>query len=176
MARKQKPTPEEIEERLWTQSITEQTYTAKEKYQAALLEQYKMYVEMADRISARRGLTNTFFLTLNSLVFTTVGVFWKDKPKDIADEVFVLLLVVALAQCLAWWALVRSYQQLNSAKYEVIGLMEKQLPASPYWSAEWKRLGEGKNWRLYIPLSHIERVIPLIFAAVYIAAFVMVIG
>ena len=29
-------------------------------YDEAVLEQYKLYVEMADRISARRGLTNTF--------------------------------------------------------------------------------------------------------------------
>jgi hypothetical protein len=49
-------------------------------YQAALLEQYKLYVEMADRISQRRGLTNTFFLTLNTAIFTLVGAFWKDRP------------------------------------------------------------------------------------------------
>ena len=30
-------------------------------YDEAVLEQYKLYVEMADRISARRGLTNTPF-------------------------------------------------------------------------------------------------------------------
>lgn len=30
-------------------------YRDSEKYQAALMEQYKLYVEMADRISARRG-------------------------------------------------------------------------------------------------------------------------
>ena len=44
-------------------------------YSFVLLEQYKIYVEMADRISARRGLTNTFFLTLNSALFTVIGVF-----------------------------------------------------------------------------------------------------
>jgi hypothetical protein len=32
-------------------------------YDSALREQYKLYVEMADRISARRALTNSFFLT-----------------------------------------------------------------------------------------------------------------
>ena len=33
------------------------------------------YVEMADRIIQRRGLTNTFFLTLNTAIFTAVGLF-----------------------------------------------------------------------------------------------------
>ena len=37
-----------------------------DKLPDGLLEQYKIYVEMADRISARRGLANTFFLTLNT--------------------------------------------------------------------------------------------------------------
>jgi hypothetical protein len=30
------------------------------------------------RISARRAFTNTFFLTLNTAIFTIIGVFWKD--------------------------------------------------------------------------------------------------
>jgi hypothetical protein len=33
-----------------------------------VLEQYKLYVEMADRLSARRALANTFFLTVNTAV------------------------------------------------------------------------------------------------------------
>jgi hypothetical protein len=35
---------------------------------------------MADRISSRRGLTNTFFLTLNTAIFTVIGVFWNKRP------------------------------------------------------------------------------------------------
>lgn len=36
---------------------------------------------MADRISTRRGLANTFFLTLNSGVFTVIGAGWDgDTP------------------------------------------------------------------------------------------------
>jgi len=33
-------------------------------------EQYKLYVEMADKISERRGHANTFFTTVNTLLFT----------------------------------------------------------------------------------------------------------
>ena len=46
----------------------------------ALLEQYKLYVEMADRISARRGLTNSFFLTLNTGIVALVGALKKFPP------------------------------------------------------------------------------------------------
>jgi hypothetical protein len=140
-------------------------------YRSAILEQYKLYVEMADRISQRRALANTFFLTLNTAAFTVIGVFWKDRP-DTSAGWLVLPLVVALGQCAAWFSILRSYRQLNSAKYEVIGEMEKRLPASPYWGAEWAKLGGGKDWRTYWPLTHGEKYIPLLFAATYVAGFV----
>ena len=81
-----------------------------------------------------------------------------------------MLLAAALAQCGAWWMIVRSYRQLNGGKFKVVGLMEKRLPAAPYSSAEWKALGEGEDWRLYLPLTHVEQWVPMIFAAVYVAA------
>ncbi|MGH6629978.1 MAG: RipA family octameric membrane protein, partial [Burkholderiales bacterium] len=46
----------------------------------AILEQYKTYVEMADRISGCRALANTFFLTLNTAIFTVIGVFLRQIP------------------------------------------------------------------------------------------------
>lgn len=174
MARKKPLSTEAIRDRLWNSSVAPANYEGTaEKYQAAVMDQYKVYVEMTDRISARRGLTNTFFLTFNSLIFTVLGVFWKDKPQDISDGVFVLLLAVALAQCAAWWLIVRSYRQLNRGKFQVIGLLEERLPASPYWSAEWAALGEGTDLRRYVPLSLVEQVVPMIFAAVYTLGFVL---
>ena len=142
-----------------------------EKDRTAILEQYKLYVEMADRISARRGLTNTFFLTLNTAIFAAIGASWKGR---LAFPAWILVfpLVALLIQCCAWFLLVRSYRQLNSAKYIVIGLLEERLPASPYWNAEWKALGEGKDKSKYWPISHLEQWVPVIFAATYMAAFI----
>src|SRR4051812_37532368 len=92
--------------------VTPGAYATPDGYRAALLDQYKTYVEMADRISARRGLTNTFFLTLNSALFTVIAAFWKDKPPQPSVAVVAVLLAVALAQCGAWFFIVRSYRQL----------------------------------------------------------------
>jgi hypothetical protein len=51
-----------IGDRLWNPQVNPTSYKGPaEKYESAILEQYKLYVEMADRISNRRGLTNTFF-------------------------------------------------------------------------------------------------------------------
>ena len=91
-----------------------------------ILEQYKIYVEMADRISARRSLTNTFFLTLNTAIFAGIGVSLKDPPK-IPSWILVFPVLALVIQCVAWFFLVRSYRQLNAAKYTVIGVLEEQL-------------------------------------------------
>jgi hypothetical protein len=152
-------------------TVTSESYGADgEKYQSAILEQYKLCVEMADRISARRALANGFFLTLNTAAFTTVGVFWKDRP-HVSPLYLTIPLFLLLALCLAWVWLVRSYRQLNSGKYAVIGALEERLPASPYWRAEWKALGEGKA--TYWPLTHLEQWVPGVFALTYLGGFVV---
>ena len=170
------PTADEVSGSLWTQSA-DPAHPAGESqsYSAALLEQYKIYVEMADRISARRGLTNTFFLTLNSAIFTLVGAFWTRSPHA-ASWLLIFPVIVLSAECLAWFWLVRSYRQLNSAKYAVIGAFEERLPASPYWRAEWTALGEGKDPGRYWPLSHLEQWIPILFAISYIGGFIAVLA
>jgi hypothetical protein len=137
-------------------------------YRNLVLEQYKVYAEMADRVSARRGLANTFFLTLNTAIVALAGVFWQ-HPTTANRWLLVVPWLVMVGQCLAWFWILRSYRQLNAAKYAVIGAMEERLPASPYWSAEWTALGEGKDPARYWPFSHVERWIPTFFAAAYTA-------
>ena len=44
-----------------------------ENYKAHLLEQYKLYVEMADRISARRQTANSFFLSINTAIIALIS-------------------------------------------------------------------------------------------------------
>lgn len=162
-----------IRERLWNASVDPSSYEgAAERYQNAILEQYKLYVEMADRVSSRRGLTNTFFLTLNTAVFTIIGVFWRDRP-DLSSWVLGLPLIIALGQCTAWWWLVHSYRLLNTAKFKVFGALEERLPASAYWRAEWSALGEGKDWRRYLPLIYLEQWVPVLFGLVYLLGFLV---
>jgi hypothetical protein len=165
-----------IRDRLWNADVSASAYEGSgETYQAAVMEQWKLYVEMADRISNRRGLTNTFFLTLNTAIFTVIGIVGKERP-DVSPWALALPLVVALGECAAWWWLVRSYRQLNTAKFKVVGALEERLPASPYWRAEWTALGEGADWRKYLPLTHLEQWIPVLFGLVYVIGFVVVLA
>jgi hypothetical protein len=161
-----------IKEKLWNDEVNEDNYVdARDKYQATILEQYKLYVEMADRVSNRRGLANTFFLTLNSGILTVLAVFWKDPPRaSVWPLLFPLLGVIG--QCIAWRWIVRSYRQLNGAKYAVVGALEERLPAYQFSKAEWDTaLARGKDWRMYLPLSHLEEWVPVLFGLVYAGSF-----
>jgi hypothetical protein len=163
---------EVVGNRLWNSAVDTRNYEGPgEKYQAAVLEQCKLYVEMADRVSQRRGLTNTFFLSLNTAIFTAIGLSWEHK---LQGRVWWLIfpLTMLLGECFAWFYLLRSYRLLNAAKYEVVGALEARLPASPYWRAEWSALGEGRDPKKYWPLSHIESWIPAFFAALYVGGFI----
>lgn len=136
-------------------------------YQNHILEQYKLYVEMADRISARRNLANVFFLTLNTLCLTAIG-FMFEKISLVNPKWVILFPVFGIILlCIIWWWLLRSYRDLNTAKYKVVGHLEKKLPSSPYWSAEWTELGKGEDICKYLPLTALEKFVPIIFGLIY---------
>ncbi|WP_406138098.1 hypothetical protein [Streptomyces sp. NBC_01089] len=163
----------DIGEALWNTDINTSDYSrAKDRYQQAILEQYKLCVEMADRVSARRNLTNTFFLSLNSAVVAVVAALSGHTLTGTSVWLLASGLLILFAQCAAWWMMVRSYRQLNAAKYEVIGALEARLPAFAYSRAEWGALGKGLDWRRYLPLTHVEQWVPVIFALSYLMAFV----
>ena len=69
-----------------------------------------------------------------------------------------------------WYRLVRSYRDLNSAKFTVIHEIEKKLPISPY-DAEWEAVGRGSNSRLYLPFTHVEIFIPWVFLVLHFVVF-----
>lgn len=164
-------TAADLRDDLWTGTVQPEHGAKGSRDAELLLEQYKIYVEMADRVSARRGTANAFFLTLNSAIFAAIGFVW-GRDTHPASWLLTFPMIVFVAQCFAWFWLVRSYRQLNGAKYAVIGAMEERLPASPYWRAEWKALGEGRDPARYWPLTHLEQWIPLLFAFVYISGFI----
>jgi hypothetical protein len=136
------------------------------EYEKHLFEQYKLYVEMADRISARRMLANSFFVGVHTALITAFTVLLKEgilQKSIVGYAPFVAVLLL----CFVWWRIVISYRQLNSGKFEVVHALEGRLPVAPY-DAEWVALGSGKNPKLYRPLTHVEKWVPLCFALLYL--------
>ena len=141
------------------------------EFQNHLLEQYKLYVEMADRISGRRMLANSFFVgvhTTLTIVFTAL--LKKDMltPDWLIAAPFISLMLL----CYVWERVVKSYRQLNSGKYKIVLLLEEALPAAPY-GAEWTALGKGKDKKLYRPLTVVEKWVPRCFGLLYVISAVI---
>lgn len=143
-----------------------------ENFREHLLEQYKLYVEMADRISNRRAQTNRFYISLLSgLIALFSIVIGRNIFSDFQMIVFIVGSVLGLALCALWNINIRSYRQLNSGKFKVIHEMEQHLPF-PCYDREWKILGEGKENKKYLQLTRVEQYVPFILAIPYILLLV----
>jgi hypothetical protein len=134
----------------------------------SLLEIYKLSVEMADRVSARRGLANAFFLSIQTAFVGAVGISLVDlrqEPLWTAP----LIAVAGVAISMTWWLQLRSFRDLNRAKFEVINAIEVQLPVQIF-TDEWRYLTQTPvpSWRTrYVELGFSERMIPWVFVLLH---------
>ena len=85
--------------------------------------------------------------------------------------------------CCSWWALLKSYRDLNRAKFEIILTMEDRLPVRIYGD-EWERLRRDRvrlaprvmalrPWLAqYQEIGVVERVVLWVFALIYVVDIV----
>ncbi len=170
-ANKMEGTSNKLKKILFNTIANEGKYPSAEKYQDHLLEQYKIYVESADRISARRQTANSFFLSINTGIIALLSYIHLGADTKYTSEYFWLVALAGIVLSFMWYKLIRAYRDLNSGKYKVIHEIEKSLPISPY-DAEWDVLGKGKESNLYLPFTHIEVGIPWIFMFLHFIVFV----
>ena len=139
-----------------------------DNYQAHLLEQYKLYVEMADRISQRRDQSNRFYAGLVSAIVALLVVMGRIGVSE-STWVIALLFAGLLGASLSviWFINLGSYRALNSAKFRVINGMESQLPYAGY-SEEWADLRPPQGPARYFQLTRIERYVPLLTLALFV--------
>lgn len=166
----------DISKALWNDDLIIHNYNNLEQYKEHILEQYKLYVDMTDKISSRRDIANTFFLTLNGIVLSFVSLAI-DKKFYLSEQKSFLIFPLAFlwVLCFFWNRLINSYRQLCGAKYHVIGELETRLPASPYRKAEWEvLLKHGCDKGSYWPLTQVEAIIPSVFAISYFFVAIIV--
>ena len=154
--------PEVDRSGLFNEVAEGQVYPHNDKWYSHLLDQYKLYVEMADRISNRRASANSYFLSVNSAIIAFVG--YLSAKGD--GEYMWMLALGGISLSVLWESLITSYRNLNTAKFAVIHKIEKRLPISPY-EAEWDAMDRGTNPKLYRPISHIEQGVPYIFMVLH---------
>jgi hypothetical protein len=144
-------------------SVSETNYG--DSYQAHLLDQYKQYLNMADRISDRRSAANTFFLALNTGLLSAFGIANLTSQKT-APVLFIAGSISAIILCYSWYRLVRAYGDLNTAKFRVVHEIENYLPIRPF-EAEWEAVGKGRDKKLYYPFTQIENKVPFAFISLH---------
>lgn len=150
--------------------VNEKEYGA--SYREHLLAQYQLYVEGMEKISDRRQNANNYFITINTVLISFIGVLFQVKIFEHVAWIKSLIAVIGIIICVIFWFLLRSYKQLNTGKFKVIHEIENKLPLALY-DFEWKMLDEGKKQSTYFPFSHIEMIIPWVFGVVYIVLGVL---
>lgn len=142
-----------------------------------VMEIYKLAVEMADRISARRAIANAFFLTVNTTLVAVVGL-RSETSSSALLPVSVCVAGIAVAAC--WWFLLRNYRHLNEAKFVVINKIEAEHLPVKLFLDEWAVLSGGETTPTRLAkiraglrqLGNVERVVPIVFGILYVMLFI----
>lgn len=130
-----------------------------------LLEQYKLYVEMMDRISNRRNKSHYFYISLLSGMLAILSFLFEQNillNNSTLNNILLLISILGICLCLTWFFHIGSYRQINEAKFKIIIEMENSLPYKCY-KKEWDEVKEKK----YVKLTIIEQIIPIIFIILY---------
>ncbi|MDR7172218.1 hypothetical protein J2W56_005979 [Nocardia kruczakiae] len=142
-----------------------------------VMEVYKLAVEMADRVSARRAVANAFFLTVNTTLVAVVGL-QPNAERAAPLSVAVCVAGVVVAGC--WLFLLQNYRRLNEAKFVVINRIEDEHLPIKVFKDEWALLGgdataTGRAAKVKVGLKQlggVERLVPWVFALLYIVLLI----
>lgn len=145
---------------------TKETYHG--AFEADLLEQYKLYVQSAENVSARRLASSRYLLAVNTALVALYG-FQAQGPGSV--WLALLLPTLGIPVSLLWYRIIRSHRELNRVKFGIIHELEKGLPAALF-THEWL-LAEGGKGKSYQSLTDIERWIPLLFLVLHLGLLLL---
>lgn len=136
-----------------------------ESFQAHLLEQYKLYVQSADNVSARRIASINYVLAINTAIIALYGVIVSTSGHT---QLLIGVPTIGAIVSILWFFIIKSHKDLNEIKFEVvIPELEQHLPAALY-QYEWQMIKQRKS-KLYNPVTSIESRIPCAFILLHIS-------
>ena len=140
-----------------------------EKYRDHLLEEYKLWVEVADRAVQRKEQTNRLFITLITALIAATSFAIGSWPEKQVDELIPLLPgivgAVGLALGFAWFVTLQAQERQIHAKFETIKKMEVALPFPVYSVEIYERNNLGPIWDFKLPMP--DWLLPLIFMLIF---------
>ena len=145
-----------------------------DRYSDHIMEQYKLYVEMADRVSQRRDQSNRFYVALLGALAAILVIAARFVLSDDGETsmfmtaVFLTSGAFGAILSVIWYLNIRSYRVLNSAKFEIIHELEKRLPFDGY-TKEWEILRPPEGSPKYLQLTAVEQFVPILVFATFLA-------
>ncbi len=131
-----------------------------------LLEQYKLYVQSAENVSARRVASSRYLLSLNVALAALYGL----QSAGFGQSYWMLPIpFMGIFVSVLWFLIIKSHADLNRIKFSLIHKFEEHLPAAMY-KHEWKLAAEE-----YRAVTKIERWIPILFATLHVALTAMIV-
>ena len=148
--------------------------------ETVLLEEYKLYVTLTDKLMDRRERTHRFYISVHSILIAVLSMFAGGTASKVPGlligtppqkGMLVLGSFLGAVLCGLWWLNVWAYRRLSQARYQVIQDLERLLPYQCF-QREWEILGKGKNFKRYPSLTRIESLIPLVLLTIYFVVLV----
>ena len=132
-----------------------------------LLEIYKLHAELADRVSQRREGANRLYVSLLVGLVVVLAALLRFGIGDAPEDLIIASLGIFGALLSAsWFVVIRSYRQLNSAKFRVLHDLETKI-AYPFFTLEWDPESAGSKSNRYWRLTLVEQTLPIIFVLLF---------
>ena len=142
-----------------------------DSFNAHLLEQYKLYVQSAENVSARRVASNRYMLALSAAIVALYGLLYANIDPGASA---LMIPLVGIAVSLVWFAIIKSHADLNRVKFHIIHELEEHLPASVY-RHEWLLAEDGRG-KTYQEVSKFESLVPWLFVALHLFLTAWIVG
>lgn len=120
-------------------------------------EQYKTFIESAEKNSDKRIMQNNIYLTTN-LAFLSYMC-----TQDFELKYSIIMLIVGVLICTIWFFTITNYCKRNKVKFDIIN----ESKHGKLYKEEWKRIN------ILTPLTTYEKISSIIFIGLYMALFVI---
>ena len=135
-------------------------------YKEHLLEQYKLFIQSVIFTSDLKLKMNSFFLTINTALFTAIGlVFSRSTLNPLVWHLFLPLAGIIIS--FIWVAVTYSYKERNTIKLRIIHCVEEKLPLAIY-ATEWQLRNESHSNIFKNFFFRIDLFIPFVFIISYL--------
>lgn len=148
---------------------------ANECNQAALLEQYKLFLKTSEDLVNRRQNVNSFYISISSALVALMGFLFALDLGEFARLIIGIVFgLIGIVLSISWSRILSCYGNLNNSKMKIISSIEKHLPLSLF-DAEWAALADTLNKKKYISFTESEQIIPRLFGVLYACVIVFIV-